>query len=134
MFNMISIEGIDKAGKGIVFKYIQELGKHQHVLLDRGPLSNYVFSKMFHRDFTYDIESFKNILFVFLDIAYDDWLIRCKMTNEKAILFDGHYQAYIDGIVDFEEKECTFLRYNTSMMTPYQIAKDVLKKFDELNA
>ena len=36
-FNMISIDGIDKSGKGLVFKYLQHLGNYKHVLLDRGP-------------------------------------------------------------------------------------------------
>lgn len=131
---MISIEGIDKAGKGLVFKYLQLLGNHEHLILDRGPLSNYVFSKMFKRGFHYDIKSFTDILFVFLDVDKEDWEVRCKMSNEPIISYDEHVVAYENAIINFNCSGCKFLRYNTSKMTPYAIAKDILAQWRILSA
>ena len=129
-FNMISIDGIDKSGKGLVFKYLQHLGNHKHVLLDRGPLSNYMFSKMFDRKFEYDIASFSNVLIVFLDVDYSDWRIRCKIADEPSISFDTHCEFYNDAICRFRDNGCTVLRYNTTQMTPYNIALDVISFFE----
>lgn len=131
-FNMISIEGIDRSGKGTLFKHLQWLGNHEHIILDRGPLSNYVFSKMFDRGFKYDISNFSNIIFVFLDIDYDDWVVRCNVTREPQINFKEHYKAYEDAIVDFQQNGCTFLRYNTSHIAIHQIALDILLKYKQL--
>lgn len=132
MIRMISIEGIDKSGKGLVFKYLQQLGNYEHLILDRGPLSNYVFSKMFKRGHQYDIRSFSDILFVFLDVEKEDWEIRRKITGEQKISYFEHYAAYQAAINDFKANGCVFLRYNTSVNTPYQIAKDILKEYNIL--
>ena len=96
------------------------------MLLDRGPLSNYVFSKMFDRKFEYDIPSFSTVLIAFLDVDYSDWCIRCKIANEPSISFDTHYKFYNDAICRFRENGCTVLRYNTTQMTPYCIALSII--------
>ena len=134
MLNMISIEGIDRAGKSTLFKHLQWLGNHEHVILDRGPLSNHVFSKMFNRGFTYDMKSFTNVLFVFLDVDYDDWIVRCKATGEPEISYDKHYAMYEEALDSFMSAGCVHLRYNTSKTAMHQIAVEVLKRFDELNS
>ncbi len=130
---MISIEGIDKSGKGTVAKYIKLLGNHRHVLLDRGPLSNYMFSQMDHRGYEYDISSYKSILFVFLDVAYADWDVRCRACHEPSICYADHYANYDAAIQEFTQAGCTVLRFNTTDMTPYNIALSVMHAFDNHN-
>jgi hypothetical protein len=89
---------------------------------------------MFNRGFEYDISSFSNIIFVFLDIDYDDWVVRCNVTGEPWINFKEHYKAYENAIVDFRQNGCTFLRYNTSHSAIHHIALDILSKYKQLTS
>ncbi len=125
-FNMISIDGIDKAGKGLIFQYLKHMNNYQYALLDRGPISNYMFAKLYNREFNFDLSSFSNVLFVVLLVKYEDWFIRCKMSNEPKIDYDLHCKLYKNAIKDFESSGCTVLQYNTTQKTPFNIAKDVI--------
>lgn len=125
-FNMISIDGIDKSGKGILFQYLKHMNNYQYALLDRGPISNYMFAKLYNREFNFDLSSFSNVLFIVLSVKYEDWLIRCKMSNEPKIDYDLHCRLYKNAIKDFESSGCTVLQYNTTQKTPFNIAKDVI--------
>ena len=125
-FNMISIDGIDKSGKGILFQYLKHMNNYQYALLDRGPISNYMFAKFYNREFNFDLSSFSNVLFIVLSVKYEDWLIRCKISNELKIDYDLHCRLYKNAIKDFESSGCTVLQYNTTQKTPFNIAKDVI--------
>lgn len=81
---------------------------------------------MFNRGFKYDIGSFIDTLFVFLDVCKEDWEIRCKVSNEPNISYESHYAMYEEAIEEFKSEGCRFIRYNTSEMSMYSIAKDIL--------
>ena len=123
---MISIDGIDKSGKGILFQYLKHMNNYQYALLDRGPISNYMFAKLYNREFNFDLSSFSNVLFVVLSVKYEDWLIRCKMSNEPIIDYDLHCKLYEKAINDFKDSGCVILQYDTTLQTPFNIAKNVI--------
>lgn len=89
-----------------------------------------MFSKMHSRGFIYDISSFKNVLFVLLHVDYEDWIARCAMSNEPSISWEQHNAAYADAAREFTEHGCTVIEYNTSEMTPYKVAKDIINFFN----
>lgn len=122
----VEIEGLDKCGKDLIVTYINHLGNFKYVIHARGMLSNMVYNEKFNRNFNYEL-TYKPII-VFLDVDEEDRQIRCKITKESPIdanrdkaLFEKHLKL-------LEEKGFRVLRYNTSELTPYQIAKDIIKK------
>ena len=87
-FYCISVEGIDKTGKELIRKYLDILGKHKYVLMDRGIISNVAYAKLWHRSYSYELSVFKDWLFVYLTTDKEDWEVRCKLTNEPKIDYD----------------------------------------------
>ena len=59
-FYCISVEGIDKTGKELIRKYLDILGKHKYVLMDRGIISNVAYAKLWHRPYSYELSVFKD--------------------------------------------------------------------------
>lgn len=130
----ISIDGIDKAGKGSVEDYVKILGNYKYVVLDRGLVSNMAYSKKFNRQYDYDIEQFRNWLFVWLVCDEEDWNIRCKLTNEPKISYADDINMFKDEFYTLATKGFHVLQLNTSQLTPYVCAKLIIQKIEELNA
>lgn len=130
----ISLEGIDKAGKGLILNYLKHIGKYKYVILDRGLVSNIVFSEIYGRDYQYDREQYKNVVFVYLTVDVEDWLVRCKMSNEPTIDFRLNQLLFKRAIDEFKQDGFKVLEYNTTKMTAYQIAKNIIDQVEELNS
>lgn len=129
----VSVEGIDKAGKYQVLKYLDILGKHKYVLMDRGLMSNITYSRMFKRGYSYDINQFNNWIFVHLYCDKADWEVRCKMTNEPVIDFKKNIDAFEETAEEFKKFGFHVLSFNTTDLTPYNVAKQVIAYIDKLN-
>lgn len=81
-YYVVSIEGVDKAGKSSLLPYLARMSNYTLNILDRGPITNIVWNKIQNRDVTYDMEMWKNTLFVKLNVDINDWKIRCSIHNE----------------------------------------------------
>ena len=129
----ISFEGIDKAGKWQVLKYVDMLSNHKYVLMDRGLMSNITYARIFKRDYQYDVEQFKDWVFVYLFCDEDDWNVRCKLTNEPAIDYTKHRLEFDKTYEAFTKAGFKTISANTSHITPYDLAKEIIHQLEELN-
>lgn len=123
---MVAVEGIDKVGKEQVLKYLDILGKHKYVLMDRGLISNIAYSKIYGRDYIYDLDQMKDWTFVYLVCDKEDWEVRCKMTNEPKIDYDKHKKAFDEVVDNMIDKGFNVFIYNTTKYTPYYIATQLM--------
>lgn len=85
-----------------------------------------VYSNLENRGYDYDMSTQKNIVNVLLTVDKEDWLIRCKNTGEKVIDYEKHTAEFNKVFNDLQNAGYKVLQYNTSTMTPYQIAKDIV--------
>lgn len=132
-YNSIFVDGIDRCGKNTVVKYIQYLSNHRYMVYDRGILSNITYARMFNRNIQYDLDQYKPFVFVYLVCDEDDWTIRCKLTNEPKIDYRSHIEQFDITSHMLENVGFNIMFFNTSHMTPYDIAKNVLIYVDKLN-
>ena len=130
----VSLDGIDKAGKSTLVKYLAHLSNFTLNILDRGPITNIVWNKMQNRKIVYDVEMWKKTLFVRLTVDREDWEIRCKMHNEPYINFDIHTFKYDRVFEEFRNQGFHVLEFNTTQLTQYQIAKKIIEELEKLNA
>ena len=93
VYNIV-LDGIDKTGKDTIRQYIFYLQNAKYICTTRGYMSMVVYSKIFNRDYEYDIENQKNTLNVLLTADKADWEIRCKITNEPKIDYDLHTKEF----------------------------------------
>ena len=131
-YYVIYIDGIDKTGKGLIQSYVDRLSGHRFMVKSRGILSMLAYSKLYNRNYTYDLSSQENAVTVLLDVDYDDWLVRCKTTNEPIIDYEAHRYAF-ERAYDYCKDKIKIIRYDTSNMTPYNIAKEIIKYMEALN-
>ena len=130
----IEIDGIDKTGKDTLCQYLYRMSNKQYSIKVRGIISLIAYSKLFHRNVEYDLSSInKNTIYVVLTANEEDWKIRCKITNEQSIDFTKHVNAFNDALVQLSDKGFNVLVFDTSTMTPYQIAKEIISECNLLN-
>lgn len=124
---IISVEGIDKTGKSTLLKYLRIMSAFDLVVNDRGPVSNMALAKLSGFDRNYDLSSFKNWTFIYLTCNKEDWRVRCAITDEKPVPYDAYLKAWNESVSEVENAGAKVLRYDTSKMTPYMIAKTVIE-------
>ena len=132
MVTRIEIEGVDKTGKDLIAGYIDRLSNRRYVVHARGLLSMMVYSDIYdrHYDYSKELEDNKNTLVVYLTANIEDLQIRHKLANEPKIEIARDMKVFNDYLEVFKNKGIRTLEYNTSIMTPYQIAKDILEYID----
>lgn len=133
MITNICIEGIDKTGKNIIAEYVKILSNHKYTVFNRGILSELTYSRMFNRNCQYDLIPYKNFVIVYLTVDKEDWKVRCKLTNEKLINFEENLNNFDITASQLEHDEFIIKRFNTSIETPYQIAKKIIEFMENLN-
>jgi hypothetical protein len=126
-YEQICFDGIDKAGKELIRNYVNILGNYYYILNDRGLISNIAYAKLYNRQYTYDLSKYKDILFVCLTVDKEDWKVRCKLTNEPKIDYEKNVEVYQDTIKFLKANGIKIVEYNTSEMTPYSIAKQIIQ-------
>lgn len=126
--HLIEIEGIDKTGKNLLQEYIVKLSNYKYIVHPRGILSALVYSNKYQRNYDYEF-NYKPII-VYLDVDEPDRQIRCEINNEPAISALMDRLLFEQSLEQLQQEGYTILKYNTSVMTPYAIAKDVISKIE----
>lgn len=126
--HLIEIEGIDKTGKNLLQEYIVKLSNYKYIVHPRGILSALVYSNKYQRNYDYEFD-YKPII-VYLDVDEPDRQIRCEINNEPAISALMDRILFEQSLEQLQQEGYTILKYNTSVMTPYAIAKDVISKIE----
>lgn len=116
----IEIEGVDKSGKDTIGPYITTITNYAYMVNIRGTLSQLVYNDKFGRNIEYLLVH--KPLIVFLDVDTNDHAIRCTINHEPKINIDKDREAYYKYIEVLEKLGITVLKFNTSEMTPMQIA------------
>lgn len=121
----IEIEGVDKAGKDLIAPYITTITNYAYAVNVRGTLSQLVYNDKFKRNHEY-ILLYKPVI-IFLDVDNSDHEIRRIISKEPKINVNKDRIAYYKYIEQLESVGIKVLKFNTSEMTPFQIAKEVNK-------
>lgn len=127
----VVLDGIDKSGKDLIASYIWRLDKRLNVIA-RGWPSLYAYNKIFDRHTDYALPT-KMALYVHLDVEIADWVIRCETTNEPKIDFNEHSAVFIEAFNKLIDNGYQTAKFNTSIMTPYQIASNIVARMKILN-
>lgn len=130
----ICVEGMDKTGKGLIASYIKTLTNHKYIVFDRGLMSNLAYDKLFKRDQTFNIKPFQSFFYVYLTCDFDDWKIRCKLTNEPEIPFKIHHDIFEGLYNDFLDNNFKIIKINTSNCSPYKAAQLAIDEVEKLNS
>lgn len=128
----IFIDGIDKSGKDLIAYYVIRLSNFKYIVNGRGILSQLAYAKLYNRNDAYDLTQQKNIVNVYLEVDKEDWLLRCKKTDEPAIDYEKNVEAF-QYAINILNKEYNVICFNTSQETPYAIAKHIVDYADDLN-
>lgn len=126
----VVLEGIDKTGKNTICDYIWHLNKSLNIIC-RGYVSLEVYNRKFNRNKIYD-EPYKDAVYVLLDVDKEDWEIRCKTTNEPKIDYEADSKLFEDVFNTLDDNYIK-LTFNTSIDTPYRIAKKIVSTIELLN-
>ena len=131
MFTRIEIEGCDKTGKDTLVPYLDYLSNRTIPISTRGLLSTMYRHNLSDEKINKMIEDNKNTLIILLHSFAEDLEIRFKMCDEPPI----NINEDIDTFAKYAGYVCsggiTVVMYNTSKMTPYMIAKDIMKIIKE---
>ena len=124
-YNYICFDGIDKCGKDTIAKYFDYINRGRFIVKSRGIMSLWAYNKLYARNRQYNIDE-STTLNVYLTVNYEDWKIRCKMNNEPIIDYDSNVKVFDDIYDELLNKNVTILKFDTSTMTQYEIAKAIL--------
>lgn len=126
----VILEGIDKTGKDTVRQYVWQMNKSLNVFC-RGYISLEAYNRKFNRGKQYNAP-YKDALYVLLTVNKEDWQIRCKMHDEPVIDYDNDNALFRTVYNSLDDKYAK-LEIDTSVFTPYQIAKVIIDKIERLN-
>lgn len=124
----VYIDGIDKSGKSTLVAYIRSLSSFNVIPVDRGPITGCIMSGKSIEQSKEIFKKYSNQICVFLDVEPEDWKIRCAHSNERMIppqVYSGDWDTYSNVA---QENGMIVWRYDTSRLTPYKIAKDIIEK------
>ena len=127
----VFLDGIDKTGKDTIRQYVWRLNKSLNVFC-RGYISLEVYNRLYKRNVAYELP-YENALYVLLTVNHNDWTIRCEMTDEPVIDFLQHSTEFQVVFEQLKMNGYKTMSFNTSEMTPYQIAEQIVAYIDELN-
>lgn len=128
----IEIEGPDKTGKDTIAKYIEQLGNYAYNINVRGILTQLVYNDKFKRGYLYNI-MYKPII-ILLIVNEVDSEIRCRMNGEPKINLNKDIEVYVHYAKRLEDEGLAIVyRYDTSLLTPYRIATDIIEKVSKLD-
>ena len=133
-YSHIVFDGIDKSGKDLIRSYIFYMTNGKYTVTCRGMMSLIAYSKLYNRGYVYDTEKEKQILTVYITVNKQDWLYRCKATNEHTdFTYEDHTAAFEEAYKLYISKGYPIMKFNTSDMTPIQIAQLVVAKIEAMN-
>ena len=129
----VIIDGIDKSGKDTIAKYIWRLDKRLNIAIRAWP-SLVVYAKKFNRNCDYALP-WKQALYVHCEVEEEDWKLRCKINNEDISNINYHKDsnAFNEAFKELTRNGYNVMHINTSITTPYNAAKMIVKKIHDLN-
>lgn len=127
----VVIDGIDKSGKDTIAKYVWQLDKTLNVIV-RGWPSLVVYAKKFNRQCKYELP-YKNALYVYCFVDYEDWKIRCEIHNEKKIEYSEDLYAFNNAFDILLKNNYKIMYANTTSDTAFNIAKEIVNTIHSLN-
>lgn len=130
----IFLDGIDKTGKDLIRTYIFYLGKGRYICNARGIMSMRVYADLYKRPYEYIDESQKDCLNVLLTVDKEDWEVRCKAANEDMTNYEVETTLFEKEFNKLVKKNYYTLKFDTSHMTPYMIAKQIVEYMEKINA
>lgn len=133
--NKIIVEGVDKTGKDLIVKYINELSNFKYEVHSRGVISNEVYDILYERE-GYERVLDKDTMYVLLDADKEDLDIRFKITNEPEIKNLNTHRLLFKTVFSrmmIDNKHIYHLEFNTSAITPYKISKMILDYLKNIN-
>ncbi len=135
MICRIEIEGCDKTGKDTLVPYLDFMSGRTIPISTRGLLSTLVYNNLYNRDMTdKQINSLINgnhqTLIVLLTANQQDLEIRFKTSGETPIDIKSNTKLFQSYSLILEGKGINVLRFDTSKMTPFQIATEVMTFVD----
>lgn len=133
MYHTIVVEGIDKTGKDTLVNYLFNLDNGKYLHHSRGIMSCIAYNKLYNRNVEYDLQQHTHEIFVYLTCEKQDWKVRCKLTNEPKINYEDNLNIFNEAKKLLMSNGIIILEYNTSYLTPYQIATHVLRTMEDLN-
>lgn len=135
-FNIYTIylDGIDKCGKDSILPYIGPLCNYKYICNIRGIMTQLAYSKLYNRDYNYNLTQQEHVLNVYLTVDKEDWKIRCNINNEPDIVYEDNVKVFNDAYNELLKNGFNTLKINTSKYSQYEIAKQIVKRMDELNA
>lgn len=131
-YDTIIIEGVDKTGKDILRYYLDKIGNHKYAVYERGCLSNIAYTKIYNRPNNYKYVFNDNVLYILLTADLEDLKIRFKYTNEPNIDIEKNQIIFKETFYEILKNKKT-LEFNTSVKTPYIIAKEIIEYITNLN-
>ena len=127
----IYIEGLDRTGKTTLKKELSKETNYEHVILDRGPISNIAYDYLFGRktpedNLEYEAkESFLNPLIIILYASEEEIFRRMKSTKTEAF-------EYAEKITEF--RNILWIdTTNISIEEEIKIIKDYIEKIKNEN-
>lgn len=135
MINRIEIDGLDKTGKDLIAGYVDRLSNRRYVVHSRGLLSMVAYNDRYGRGYNYEQEMSNNYdtLFVYLCAEKEDLEIRHKLSNEPPIDMDKDMLAFVQTVREFQKHNLKVLSFNTSAITPYEVAKRIIEYVEKEN-
>lgn len=128
----IILEGIDKTGKDTIQQYIYRLKKGRYAVYNRGNISNAAYDKIFNRNEYIERDLPNNFLYILLTVDPEDLKIRFEINNEPEIDREYHAKVFYETFYRLTEGHYR-LEFNTSELTAYNIAKQVIEYCDNIN-
>lgn len=125
-FTTICFDGIDKTGKDSIAKYIDQVVYAKYLVRARGIMTLIAYSELYYRNYDYNLDGEVSTLNILLTCNKEDWKYRCKMTGEKEIDFDSNQEVFDKAYYKLLEAGCHVLKFNTSDITPFEIAKQIV--------
>lgn len=138
MINRVEIEGLDRTGKDTLMRYIDYMSNRTMVVKTRGLLSTLAYAEIFERELSTNrieqmINGNKDTLIIYLTADLEDWQIRMKMTDHPNINVLLHNKVFENWKETLIAMGIQIKEFNTTQMTPYQIAKQIIELIDKEN-
>lgn len=127
----VQIDGVDKTGKDMLVQYITRMSNHKYVIQARGIVSQIAYSKIYGRNYEYDLRNYENDVIVLLTGDIEDLKIRHKITNEPKIDIERDLKVFGEVAEDLSKRGITVYQANTSHLTPYEVAQKVIEAVEK---
>lgn len=131
---VIFIEGVDRSGKGSLMQAIHKATNYKHVIFDRGPISNMVYSAVYgrtneevQREYEEIEEQLCNVnhVGIYIHCETSELIRRMKETNHEHVDFDLHKELFESFI---GTSPLNFVKVDSTNSSPEKIVNFLINK------